>query len=189
MDAFTRTSEQLRRLWWNDTQPARDMLQKALKKLDAQLEAKETKFFSCNGVVVETREVPDNALQQSAAIAIARMADAFPRDRSEKVAAPRFKVTIVNGVFSLTMGDSESSQNDPPREEAAYALNANNGNDAPGEVVQAELPLFNSPIDPVEVEPVQSMPTVRVPLRNRREALRILMNETDETEGDNGSIR
>ena len=172
-------SERLRQLLWQRVAPPPEMLQKALTKLDAQLEATETKFFTNQGMLVSQVDVPAHAIQQSAAVAIAKIADAMPRDRAEKAGPPSVTLEIKDGVFRLHIGAVGSSG-----EEDAYRNETHLNDDGLGlaqlapEVSQLlDIPPPVRDTTDVEEPPVQ---VVRMrDFKDRREALRILLGEAD----------
>jgi hypothetical protein len=67
-------------------------IEKVLKKLDAKLDAKETKFFSNGGIVTDSRQVEAHDIQIRAATELAKMHHAYPRsgaDGDEDGSRPR----------------------------------------------------------------------------------------------------
>jgi hypothetical protein len=58
-------------------------IEKVLKKLDAKLDAKESKFFSNGGIVTDSRQVEAHDIQIRAAVEIAKMHRAYPRSRAD----------------------------------------------------------------------------------------------------------
>jgi hypothetical protein len=54
--------------------------EKVLKKLDDQMEAKETKFFAHQGIVLDSKEVVAHDIQHRAAIELAKIHRLYPRN-------------------------------------------------------------------------------------------------------------
>lgn len=83
-----------------------ELLQRAFDKLDRKLEAKETKFFTFRGEVVEKVDVEDHATQLSAVDKILSMAGVYARERDAAPAAPTVAVEVdpVTGVIRLVVG-------------------------------------------------------------------------------------
>ena len=169
-------AERLRQEFWSKVAVPPEMLNRALHKLNEKLDAKETKFFTNSGIVTQEKEVEAHDIQLQAAQAIAKIADAFPRERATPVAAPKFELRIENGVFSLVMGSSGG-------EEAAYALNETNPDptQARGNRQLAPPPLSlmdSSQKELFEFEEREAQ-VIKIPQKRelRREALRLLFNE------------
>lgn len=170
-----------RRMWADVTRLPAKLIERAFEKLESQLEAKETKFFTHQGEVREQVDVAAHAIQQEAAAKILKVADAFARDE-RKSSVPQFRFEITpDGVFKLIVGSS--SEMEVP--DASLALNgANVDNSNPlGNVdghmlaqVPATASLGTNGVEAFEVEePVQI-------IRHRdhaREALRTLMYGKD----------
>lgn len=83
-----------------------ELLQKALRKLDKKLEAKETKFFSFQGQVVDKVEVEAHSVQLDAADKILKIANAYGRDSDVKRETPGVALEIDSktGVLRLVIG-------------------------------------------------------------------------------------
>ena len=178
-------SERLRQLLWQRVAPPPEMLQKALMKLDKQLKATETKFFTNQGMLVSQVDVPAHAIQQSAAVAIAKIADAMPRDRAEKAGPPSVTLEIKDGVFRLHIGAIGAVESSG--EEDAYRNETNIVNDdglghaqlAPEVSQLLDIPPPVRDTTDVEEPPVQ---VVRMrDFKDRREALRILLGDDGPT--------
>jgi hypothetical protein len=95
------------------------MLDKALKKIDEKLDAKETKHFTFNGLVTETREVEAHGIQIAAAKLVAEMADVLSKGQM-KPAPPVVKLVIdaKTGVMTIQIGD-DVDEEQPPRRVAS----------------------------------------------------------------------
>lgn len=83
-----------------------ELLQRAFDKLDRKLEAKETKFFTFRGEVVEKVDVEDHATQLSAVDKILSMAGVYARERDSAPVAPTVAIEVdpVTGVIRLVVG-------------------------------------------------------------------------------------
>jgi hypothetical protein len=75
--------------------------EKLLKNLARSMEAKKTLFFSHQGVVMDTREVPDHNVQLRTLIELAKMHDLYPRrgrqkssDGSDEYSPPVFNLVM-----------------------------------------------------------------------------------------------
>lgn len=181
-------SERLRQLLWQRVAPPPEMLQNAINKLNEQLEATETKFFTNEGLVVGREEVPAHAIQQNAANAILKMSDAFPRDRVDKAGPPSVTLEIKDGVFRLHIGAVGSSG-----EEVAYDPNELNGVEQQTTINTSttersalaleahQQPFMAPPSPPEEVEEPPTQVIRMKDYKNRQEALRILMQDDGQT--------
>lgn len=109
--------ERMRRQWFDNVDMRPKLLEKALAVLEGKLEAKETKFFSFQGMVIEEKEVEAHGIQLEAATAIAKLADAFPKERSDVKATPQFALEIKDGVFRLVIGGSDNSSREGDADE------------------------------------------------------------------------
>lgn len=177
-------ADRLRQLLWQRVAPPPEMLQKALEKLDSQLDAKETKFFVHQGLLVSQADVEAHAIQQNAAIAIAKIADAMPRDRAEKAAPPTVTLEIKDGVFRLHIGAVPHSSG----EESAYEV-SQIINEPPESTETALAPTVPRPLDIADASPGESdavddeEPPVQVirmrDFADKREAMRLLMADDD----------
>jgi hypothetical protein len=83
-----------------------DLLQAAIVKLRAKLDAKQTKFFTFQGEVIERVDVEDHASQLSAIDKIMAMAGVYVRERESVAAAPAVAVEVdpMTGVIRLVIG-------------------------------------------------------------------------------------
>lgn len=90
--------------------PPKDIVNKAFKKLEAKLEAKETKFFTFRGEVQQRVNVDDNAAQISAADKILSAAGVYARERDAKPPAPAMAVEYDphTGVLRMVIGSQLS---------------------------------------------------------------------------------
>jgi len=113
----------------------REMVNKALVKTYEQLEAKETKFFSFKGHVVEKREVEDHATQAAAADKIFSLAGLYARERESRNATPgvALEVDPHTGVVRILVGDTM-----PALAEAPMTIDL-----PPSEALPAEVPVVN----------------------------------------------
>lgn len=102
--------EQVRAALYNELEVPRALLRKALAKLDTQLEAKETKFFTFQGQVMEKVEVAALAIQQSAADKILQAAGVYVRQTDNKPTQPVVAVEVDSktGVIRLVVGSSSA---------------------------------------------------------------------------------
>lgn len=93
-----------------------EMLNKALRKLDDNLEAKETKFFSFQGSVIDTRSVDALSIQQQAAELIVKMAELVATQQA-KPQEPRVEVVIdaKTGTMRIVIGDASQPELAPPQ--------------------------------------------------------------------------
>lgn len=87
-----------------------DLLQKALRKLDMKLEAKETKFFSFQGQVVEKVEVEAHGAQLEAADKILKIANVYGRESDTKQVTPgvALEVDPRTGILRLVIGGANA---------------------------------------------------------------------------------
>lgn len=86
----------------------RDMLNDALRVTHAKLTAKETKFFSFKGRVIQTVNVDDHAIQLEAADKILSVAGLYAREREESAGMPTVAIeTSPNGVVRLIIGAAQ----------------------------------------------------------------------------------
>lgn len=112
--------EAIRRQMYERVAPPSHLLQKAFTRLDEQLDATRTEFFSFQGSVVEKREVVDHGTRGSAIDKVMKVAGAYAHE-SDKPKAPTVALRIdpVTGVMELVIGTSP--------EGGAYEVNNNNG--------------------------------------------------------------
>ena len=118
-----------------------DILNKAIRKVHDKLEAKETKFFTFQGQVIQQAEVEDNAAQLAAADKILSVAGLYARERETKPPTPTIAIEVdpVTGVVRMVIGGD------------AYAVGSENpgftnGTDVPPLAqVPEQLSLLNSP--------------------------------------------
>src|SRR5678815_4872963 len=91
-----------------DVRPPKDLVKRAFRKLEEQLEAKRTKFFTYRGEVIQQVDVADNNVQQNAADKILSAAGIYARDRDSKPPAPAIAMEYdaVTGVLRLVIGGS-----------------------------------------------------------------------------------
>lgn len=89
----------------------RDIVNHAIRRTVEKLDAKETKFFSFRGKVVEKHEVEDHGVQLQAADTIFSLAGLYARDGEKRVAAPSFElsVDISTGIIRLSTGSPATS--------------------------------------------------------------------------------
>jgi hypothetical protein len=172
--------ERMRRGWFESVDTRPQLLEKALAKLEEKLEAKETKFFAHQGIVVTEQEVEAHSIQLEAAQTIAKLADAFPKERADSKGAPQFALEIKDGVFRLVIGGEGGSS----REEVAYGLatnkQLNEESSAGGQLVPVaanprdseQPPLFH---DHTTMPQAQDQPTTEYV--SKEDALRTLRGE------------
>ena len=87
-----------------------DLLQAAINKIHAQLDAKETKFFVYRGEVIEKVEVVDHATQAGAADKILSMAGLYARERDGKPPTPSVAIEVdpITGIVRMVIGSGDT---------------------------------------------------------------------------------
>ena len=89
----------------------RDLVNRALSKTAAKLDAKETKFFSHKGEVVETHEVEDHGIQLQAADQIFSLSGLYARERAPQAQIPSVALEVSpDGVIRLVVGTPFQSE-------------------------------------------------------------------------------
>lgn len=150
------------------------LVERALGKLEAQLEAKETKFFSFQGKVEDSREVVDHHTQQSAADKILSAAGVYVKDRDQKPPAPSISLEYDSktGVYRIIVGDALREMPSPNMEtEAAYVEEITQRESPPDglgrQLVRAEPPMDSTAFSTAEEKPEES-PVQVVKMRDLR---------------------
>src|SRR5216117_347053 len=89
----------------------KDITQRSLTKLAEKLEAKETKFFSHQGMVVEKREVEAHSIQMEA-VKLVMTAAGLLNTTPMKPRQPRVTLTVDNkmGVMEIVIGDDSADE-------------------------------------------------------------------------------
>ena len=104
-----------------------DLLQAAINKVRAQLDARKTLFYTYQGQIVDKVSVEDHATQASAVDKILAMSGVYAREREQNVSTPKVAVEVdaVTGVVRLVVGSSGSSHepaaSSPPALEASVS--------------------------------------------------------------------
>ena len=154
--------EKLRQTLLARVAPPPELLQKAFKNLDKQLDAKQKKYFANQGIVVSERLEENYEAQQRAQDQIFRISGVYAHERETRPATPGviLRVDPATGVVSLTIGS-------PSGEEAAdgtiQALEAHSSEDRSlihdrPQLVQASPPSEATPAieySDADVEPAQ----------------------------------
>src|SRR5258706_3737734 len=84
----------------------RDIVNHAIRKTVAKLDARETKHFAFKGRVIETREVEAHGIQLDAADKIFSLAGLYAREREARDATPSVSLEVDphTGVIRLSVG-------------------------------------------------------------------------------------
>ena len=84
----------------------REMVNKALLRTYEQLDAKETKFFSHQGHVIQQKDVIDHSTVAAAADKIFSLAGLYAREREERNSTPGVALEIdpISGVIRIIVG-------------------------------------------------------------------------------------
>ena len=87
-----------------------DLLQAAIDSVRKKLNAKETKFFTYQGQVVERVDVEDHATQLSAADKVLSIAGLYARERDQRPATPQVAIEVdpVSGVVRMIIGGADT---------------------------------------------------------------------------------
>ena len=98
--------DQVRREIFRNVRIPVDLLTKAFKKIDDQLDAKETKFFTHQGKVEEQVNVEAHDIQHRAALAILKVSELTNSDREHKSSTRPIELRIdpITGAFSIRVG-------------------------------------------------------------------------------------
>lgn len=150
------------------------LVERALGKLEAQLEAKETKFFSFQGKVEDSREVVDHHTQQSAADKILSAAGVYIKDRDAKPPAPSISLEYDSktGVYRIIVGDALREAPSPNIEtEATYVEQITNPTPIPDghglvraeSSVPPESPTVGNGEPPVQVVKMRDLQKGEIP--------------------------
>lgn len=132
------------------------LLNKAIAKLDKKLDAKETKFFTYQGQVVERADVEDHAAQLSAIDKVLSMTGVYAKETDKRSAPPQVTLRITpNGVFEMVVGTGDAN-------EVIQAANGDaNGHGGLAPAVQLELGADYGDSS-AEQEPVEQVQVIKV---------------------------
>ncbi len=95
----------------------RELVNEALQTTAAKLKAKETKFFSFKGKVIDKVEVEDHGTQLQAADQIFSLAGLYAREREDRSSTPgvALEVDPRTGVVRIIVGASAALEESEPR--------------------------------------------------------------------------
>jgi len=155
--------EAIRRAIFVRLAPPPDLLQKAFERLDEQLDAKKSEFFTFQGRVTDERLVEDNMARQGAIDKVMKVAGTYVQEQ-DKVKTPQVALRIdpVTGVLELVIGGDHA----PELESRLNNEPTLNGDPAASELVaspeQLSLPHFmpSGHLEPAEGEIVEMEPQV-----------------------------
>jgi len=101
-----------------------DLFQRAIDELRDQLDAKETKFFTKDGMVVEEREVKALAIRQGAIDKVFSAMDVYAKPQEKHQATPTVSLIIdpVTGVVRLVVGSPQNVEPLPPAPNGASTI-------------------------------------------------------------------
>lgn len=118
----------MRQRMWEGIRVPREILQRALDGASEQLDAMETKFFTKDGHVEETREVVAWEVRQRAQEQIFKAAGVYltPKEEAKKAPTVYMKVDPVTGVMQLIVGEAEATGAFGQQEGAEYEDSVDN---------------------------------------------------------------
>lgn len=155
-----------------------ELLSKVFKNLNEQLDAKETKFFSNNGIVTDDKEVVAYEVRQRAQDQILKIAGAYARERDERPGTPTMALEVdqAKGIIRLVIGGGENNvalEASPHNPDSSEAVNATLG--ALPQSLETALP--NGPFS---VEEADAAPQV---IRTRGKTVEEIKREAFEVDG------
>ena len=123
-----------------------EMLNDAIKKTHAKLQARTTKFFTFQGQVIERVDVEDHAVQLQAADQIYSLSGLYARERDSRPAAPTVAVEVdaKTGVVRLLVGIPGGLAPAAPMSAAEQEQPALVGHDSVIPLSGSSLPPFSS---------------------------------------------
>jgi hypothetical protein len=135
-----------------------DFVNKAIRKVYNKLDAKETKFFTFRGEVIDKVDVEDNAAQLNAADKILSVAGLYAREREQQQTTPivALEVDPATGIIRMVVGGGDYHVNNGTKINAGM-------DDSRRELASGDeqLPLFDSPLEHID-DVVDAEPPVQV---------------------------
>lgn len=154
--------ERLRQRMLESVDLPNDFLQKAVMKVYKKLDARETKFFTFRGEIVEEVEVQDHATQLAAADKIMQMAGVYARERDAVPAAPTVALEMdpVTGVVRLIVGSPIAMLEAPTSLPNPGPSESDDSNLVPQALVASFSPPEEAQLCAAAPEPVEQEPQV-----------------------------
>ena len=141
-----------------DVRVPAELLNKALKKIEAKLDAKVTKFFTFQGSVIEKVTVEDHGVQQKAIDQVLEISGIKVKERDQKPTAPQIAFQVLpDGTVQVVVGGSIT----PSLGGDSYVdQEINNGDQR--EAVGIALPVPDQSLEMPEPEDNESTPAEQV---------------------------
>jgi hypothetical protein len=151
-----------------------ELLNKALKKIDAKLDAKVTKFFTFQGSVIEKVQVEDHGVQQKAIDQVLEISGIKVKERDQKPQAPQIAFQVLpDGTVQVVVGGSVSPSLGGDSYVDQEINNGSVGEAAPQIAPQGELSLTMP--EPEDNDPVEQITVVKVKSGRIDEATRKIL--------------
>jgi len=156
-----------------------ELLNKALKKIEAKLDAKVTKFFTFQGSVIEKATVEDHGVQQKAIDQVLEISGIKVKERDQKPTAPQIAFQVLpDGTVQVIVGSSMAPSLGG---DSHVDQEINNGSERAGvsdSAPQGELSLTMP--EPEDNEPVEQITVVKVKSGRIDETTRKILYGEDE---------
>jgi len=155
-----------------------ELLNKALEKINAKLDAKVTKFFTFQGSVIEKVTVEDHGVQQKAIDQVLEISGIKVKERDQKPTAPQIAFQVLpDGTVQVVVGGTAPSLGG----DSHVDQEINNGSGRAGvsdPAPQGELSLTMP--EPEDNEPVEQITVVKVKSGRIDETTRKILYGEDE---------